>query len=146
MDGTDARILHHLMEDGRKSNVEIATAIGVTEETVRRRKVNLLRDGVYETVAVLDYKKLGYGVSLLIGLYVEPSRIWDVADEVAEINEVYRVIVTTGIFEIFAWVMTDSLQETAIEVRKSISDIAGVTRLTTFMCLDTKKPWTAIGP
>ena len=146
MDATDTRILRHLMEDGRKSNPEIADDIGVSEETVRKRRVGLLSDGAYETVAVPDFKRLGYGVELLIGMHVEPSRIWEVAEEVAEIDEVYRVLITTGTFEIFVWVMTDSLAETVITVRRSISSIAGVIRLTTFMCLDKKKPWTATGP
>ena len=39
LDDTDTRILQHLMVDGRKSNIEIAQAIGVSEQTVRRRKV-----------------------------------------------------------------------------------------------------------
>ena len=146
LDDTDTRILQHLMENGRKTHGEIAQAMGVSEETVRKRRVGLLNNGVYKTVAVPDYKKLGYDVELLIGMRVEPSRIWEVADEVAELDEVYRVLVTTGSFEIFVWVITDSLAETVITVRRSISSMAGVIRLTTFMCLDTKKPWTATGP
>ena len=146
MDDTDTRILQHLMEDGRKSNSEIGRDIGVSEETVRRRRAGLHNDGVYEVVAVPDYRKLGYGVELLIGIHVDSSRVWEVANEVAEINEVYRVLVTSGAFEIFVWVTTNSLSETVIRLRRSISSIVGVVRLTTFMCLDTKKRWTATGP
>ena len=146
MNDTDMKILKHLMADGRKSNSEIASAIGVSEETVRRRKAGLHNDGVYEVVVVPDYRKLGYGVELLIGMHVDSSRVWEVADEVADINEVYRVLVTSGAFEIFVWVTTNSLNETIIRVPRSISSIVGVARLTTFMCLDTKKRWTATGP
>ena len=146
MNDTDVKILKHLMEDGRKSSGEIANSIGVSEETVRRRRAGLQNDGVIEVVAVPDYKKLGYEVDLLIGMHVDSSRIWEIADEVAELDEVYRVLVTTGSFEIFVWVTTDSLNETVIRVRRSISSIVGVVRLTTFMCLDTKKRWTATGP
>ena len=146
MNNTDMKILKHLMVDGRKSNSEIANDIGVSEETVRRRRAGLHNDGVYEVVAVPDYKELGYGVEILIGMHVNSSRIWEVADEVAEINEVYRVLVTSGAFEIFVWVTINSLNETVIRVRRSISSIVGVVRLTTFMCLDTKKRWTATGP
>ncbi len=146
MNDTDMKILKHLMEDGRNSNSEIANAICVSEETVRRRRAGLQRDGVFETAAVPDYRKLGYGVDLLIGMHVDSSRIWEVADEVAELKEVYKVLVTTGSFELFVWVTTDSLNDTVIKVRGSISRIVGVVRLTTFMCLDTKKRWTATGP
>ncbi len=146
MDDTDTRILQHLMEDGRKSNSEIGRDIGVSEETVRRRRAGLQNDGVLETAAVPDYRKLGYEIDLLIGVHVDSSRIWEVADEVAELKEVYRVLVTTGSFEIFVWVTTNSLNETFIRVRRSISSIVGVVRLTTFLCFDVKKRWTATGP
>ena len=99
MDENDKNILRNLMEDGRKSNVEVANDVHVSEETVRRNIAALQR-----VVAVPDYRKLGYGVDLLIGMHVDSSRIWDVADEVAELDEVYRVLVTSGIFEIFVWV------------------------------------------
>ena len=74
LDTTDTRILQHLMVDGRKSSGEIAQTIGASEETVRRRRVDLQGNGVYATVAVPDYKRLGYGTELLIGMHVEPSR------------------------------------------------------------------------
>ena len=43
------------MENARKSNIEIAMAIGVVEETVRRRRAGLQRDGVYEVVAIASW-------------------------------------------------------------------------------------------
>ena len=127
------------MKDGRKSNAVIADEVGMSEETVRRRKAALQADGIYEVVAVPNYRKLGYECELLIGMHVDSSRIWEVADEVAELNEVYRVLVTSGSFAIFVWIMTDSLNETVIRVRRSISSIVGVVRLTTFQ-------WTATEP
>ena len=80
MDENDKNILRHLMEDGRKSNVDIADAMGVSEETVRRRKVSLQRDGVYEIVAVPDYHKLGYGVEILLGIEADLAGLYLAAD------------------------------------------------------------------
>ena len=80
MNDTDTRILQHLMEDGRKSNVEIAKAIGVSEETVRRRRAGLQRDGVYEIMAVPDYRKLGYGVEMLLVIEADLAGLYLAAD------------------------------------------------------------------
>ena len=94
MDENDKNILRHLMEDGRKSNVDIADAIGVSEETVRRRRAGLQRDGVYEMVAVPDYRKLGYGVEMLLGIEADSSQTDEVAEALSEVDEVYRVSCT----------------------------------------------------
>ena len=86
MNDTDTRILQHLMEDGSKSNVEIAKAIGVVEETVRRRKVSLQRDGAYETMAVPDYRKLGYGVEVLLGIESDSIQMDEIAEDLSELE------------------------------------------------------------
>ncbi len=109
MDDTDRGILRHLMVDGRKSNGEIAKAMGVVEETVRRRRASLQRDGAYELVAIPDYRKFGYEVELLLGNEADPSQIDEVAEALNELNEVYRVSCTTGSFNIFAWLMLRSI-------------------------------------
>ena len=80
MNDTDTRILQHLMEDGSKSIVEIANAIGVSEETVRRRRAGLQRDGVYEIMAGPDYRKLGYGVEILLGIEADLAGLYLAAD------------------------------------------------------------------
>ena len=80
MDENDKNIVRHLMEDGRKSNVEIAMAIGVSEETVRRRRAGLQRDGVYEIMAVPDYRKLGYGVEMLLVIEADLAGLYLAAD------------------------------------------------------------------
>ena len=74
MNENDINILQLLMEDARKSNVEIALAIGVREETVRRRRAGLEKDGVYEVVAIPDYRRLGHMLSFCRELRQMPHR------------------------------------------------------------------------
>ena len=145
MNENDKNILHHLMEDGRKSNVEIAMAIGVSEETVRRRRAGLQRDGVYEIMAVPDYRKLGYGVEILLGIEAVSSQIDEVAEALSEVDEVYRVSCTTGSFNIFAWLTVRSMNDVTTVLNEKIRNISGIDRVVTFYCIETMKQWTATG-
>ena len=146
MNENDKKILRHLMEDGRKSNVEIAMAIGVGEETVRRRRAGLQRDGVYEIMAVPGYHKLGYGVEILLGIEVVSSQIDEVAEALSELDEVYRVSCTTGRFNIFAWLMVRSMEDVAAVLNEKVRSIPGIDRVSTFYCIEPKKPWTPTAP
>ncbi len=44
LDSLDKRVLQQLKEDGRRSNVEIAKVLGVSESTVRNASAHVLRD------------------------------------------------------------------------------------------------------
>ena len=145
MNENDKNILHHLMEDGRKSNVDIADAMGVSEETVRRRRAGLQRDGVYEMVAVPDYRKLGYGVEMLLGIEADSSQTAEVAEALREVDEVYRVSCTTGSFNIFAWLTVRSMEDVAAVLDEKVRNISGIDRVVTFYCIETMKQWTARG-
>ncbi len=146
MNENDKNILQHLTEDGRKSNVEIAMAIGVSEETVRRRRAGLLSEGVYETVVVLDHRKLGYGVEILLGIEADSIQMEEIAEALSELDEVYRASCTTGSFNIFAWLMVQSMADVAAVLSEKVRGIPGIDRVSTFYCIEPKKPWTPTGP
>lgn len=143
---TDIQIIKLLQNDGRKSNVEIAKAVGVSDKTVRRRRAGLQRDGVYEIVAVLDYRRLGYVVELLLGIEAEPSQIGEVAEALSELDEVYRVSYTPGRFDMFAWLRVRSMNDVTTVHNETIGKIPGIGHIVVFLCIDTKKPWTTRGP
>ncbi len=145
MNDTDTRILQHLMDDGSKSNVEIAKATGVVEETVRRRRAGLQKDGVYEVVAIPNYRKLGYGVELLLGIEADGSQLDEVAEALSELEEVYRVSCTTGSFNVFAWLTVRSMNDVTTVLNEKIRNISGIDRVVTFYCIETMKQWTATG-
>jgi len=68
----DLSILRELKKDARKSHRDIAEKLGVAEGTVYNR-VNKLQDmGIIKRFMVdLDFSKLGYDLTAVIGLIVE---------------------------------------------------------------------------
>jgi len=83
----------------------------VIEGTVRRRLKRLMDEGFIKIVALVDPRPMGYKSEALIGIQAEPQMIDEVAEAIAELNEVSWLVVTTGGYDIFAWVAVASSEE-----------------------------------
>jgi Lrp/AsnC family leucine-responsive transcriptional regulator len=69
MDDTDRRILTALLADARTSYADLARQVGLSSPAVQDRVRKLEREGVLQgSAARLDAKRLGLGVSALVGL------------------------------------------------------------------------------
>ena len=139
MDELDTKIIAMLQEDGRASNAGIARDAGVSEGTVRRRLKRLIDEEYIRVVAMLDPEKMGFAAEVLIGVQVDPSRIDQVADDIAGLNDVSWVAVTTGSYAIFAWATLASSETLGVFLRTKIGMIPGVQRTETFINLVAKK-------
>lgn len=64
----DKRIIEHLQLDGRRPFTQIATALGVSEATVRARTNRLIERGILQIVGVTDPLKLGFQQQAMIGV------------------------------------------------------------------------------
>ena len=140
MDSLDSKIIGILQDDGRASNAGIAREVGVSEGTVRRRLKRLVDEDFIRVVARLDRRRMGYSSEAIVGILVEPSFIDEVAEAVSTLDEVSWVVVTTGAYDIFAWVEVQSSEEMGLFLRRKLGPISGVRRTETFVNLAIKKP------
>ena len=139
MDKLDTKIIDILQEDGRASNAAIARLVGVSEGTVRRRLKRLVEEEYISIVAVTDPAKLGYESRALVGVQVDPDKVDQVANDLADLNEVGWVATTTGAFDVFAWATLRSAAELGVFLRTKVGVIPGVRRTETFVNLENKK-------
>ena len=139
MDDLDYQLIALLQANGRASNIELASEIGVSEGTIRRRFRRLVRDGVIRVVAIPDPAKLGHGTTALVGLQVDPAEVEPVANQLAELAEVQYAAITTGAYDVFIWVALPSPEDLASFLRSQVGMISGVRRTETFVNLSIKK-------
>lgn len=139
MDELDLQIIEILQNDGRASNARIAREVGVSEGTVRRRLRRLVNDNVIKIIAVPNLDKIGYSTAALIGLQTAPGKLDSVADAISNMREVHYVAITTGTFDLFAWVGMTSTEDLGVFLRTRMGIIPGVTRTETFVNLSIKK-------
>ncbi len=139
MNDTDTKIISFLQRDGKTTNAAIARQIGVSEETVRRRLHRLVQEGFVRFEAIVDPAKMGFRLEALIGVEASPDMVNEVADEVAKLEEVDLVTITTGSFDVFFSVTLRSASEMLGFLNTKVRSIPGVRRAEVFVNLATKK-------
>ncbi len=127
-----------LQKDGLSPNAKIANKVGVSEETVRRRVKRMLKDDYLRVVAVPNTEKMGFSSQVLIGLQVIPEKMDVVAERLSNIPEVRWLSVTTGSFDIFAWVILKDSKDLGVFLRQTVFCVEGIQKVETFMNLDLK--------
>ena len=125
--------------DGRASNAKIAREAGVSEGTIRRRLKKLIEDGYLSVIAIPNLDRLGFATTAMIGIQTEPGMSEKVATTIAELEQAHYVAVTTGSFDVFVWVGTDTAENLGSFLREQVGVINGVQRTETFVNLSIKK-------
>ena len=139
MDDLDVNIINLLQLDGRASNAKIAREAGVSEGTIRRRLKKLIEDGYLSVIAIPNLDRLGFATTAMIGIQTEPGMSEKVATTIAELEQAHYVAVTTGSFDVFVWVGTDTAENLGSFLREQLGVINGVQRTETFVNLSIKK-------
>ncbi len=139
MDDLDIKIISMLQDDARASNAGIARHVSVSEGTVRRRLKRIIQEDFIRVTAALDPAKMGYASEALIGVQADPDKTDQVAEDLARLDEVDWVTITTGAYDIFAWAALQSAEALGIFLRTKVGTIPGVRRTETFVNLSVKK-------
>lgn len=102
VDELDIKIISLLQKNARLSFREIARELDVAVGTVYNRIKKLEESGVIKGYApVLDYEKLGFGLTALIGVKAQGRKIQEIERKIAEKSRAMMVYDITGEFDIF---------------------------------------------
>lgn len=82
-DEVDLLILQELRADGRSSLRSVADVLGVNESTVRRRFEAMRERGCAWVLTLVAASALGFESEIILNISLDPSRIDDVAHELA---------------------------------------------------------------
>ena len=139
MDKLNKNIIEILKSDGRIPNAEIARNLGVSEGTIRRRIKIMIEENVLNVYAAPDPKKTGYNEEALIGIQVDPNKLDQVGESIAEHEYATWVSRTTGGFDIFTWVTVPDSKELTNFLTYFLGNLEGVNKTETFISLDVLK-------
>jgi Lrp/AsnC family transcriptional regulator, regulator for asnA, asnC and gidA len=132
IDKIDLKIVNLLLEDGRKSASEIARQIGeVSERAVRYRIERMIEEDVIRLSAVVRPEALGLPIRADVWLEVESDRIREVAQKMAEYENVTYVACSIGENDISIQVVAKDTDEVYRFVTETIRKVPGVRRTTT---------------
>jgi Lrp/AsnC family transcriptional regulator for asnA, asnC and gidA len=131
----DKRIIEHLQLDGRRPFTQIATALGVSEATVRARTNRLIERGIIQIVGVTDPLKLGFQQQAMIGVRCEASQLLEAAEVINAFPEVDYLVVTAGSYDLLVEVVCEDNEALLHFLADKLRRVAGVRETETFVYL-----------
>jgi Lrp/AsnC family transcriptional regulator, regulator for asnA, asnC and gidA len=134
LDDVDKSIIQMLVADGRRSFADIANELKLSASTVQQRANRLMDVGLLRIRAITDPVALGVPVTASILLKVDGARLREVAQEVAQFEEVGWVAITSGAYDISCEVACRD-NDHLIELIADISSTDGIRSTETFMYL-----------
>lgn len=96
LDDQDQLLIAALQEDGRRSYVDLAAELGISETAVARRLRVLMEAGQLGVTALVDPLIMGFGVEGFLHFKTDPSRIESVARFLSRRREVRYLSATAG--------------------------------------------------
>jgi len=131
LDELDHRIIEQLSNDARQSNRTVAAALQVTEGTVRTRIKRMQSEGLIRITAVTDLAWMK-GVRLaFIGIDVMQEHLREVADRIAEMDDIRAVIVLLGRYDLLAIALLESIEQLTAIANDRILALRGVRHVET---------------
>jgi len=134
LDDIAKRIIEELQADGRRSYAAIAKTVGLSEAAVRQRIQRLLDAGVMQIVAVTNPLTLGIQRQAMIGVRADGD-LREVADRLADLDDVDYVVVTAGSFDILVELVAEDDEHLLRVLNEQIREVPGVRDTETFMYL-----------
>ncbi len=135
LDRTEKRVMELLQKDGRMSFVDMAEEVGVTEGTIRRKFYRLINEGIIHIAGISDPYKIGFKSPVIIALNCNPGKTKGVAEQIAKLQPLYYVGLTTGDFDIIVKGIFPSNEELSRFILEELSIIEGIQEINTSLLL-----------
>jgi Lrp/AsnC family transcriptional regulator for asnA, asnC and gidA len=126
LDDLDKAIIKCLQADGRRPYAQIGRELKVPEATVRQRAERLINRGIVQIVGVTDPLAMGFQQPAFIGLKIEPGRLDEIAQAIAELDEVTYLVVTAGRFDMICEVVCEDNEHLLRVLTERFARIDGI--------------------
>ncbi len=147
LDVVDRAVVEALQVDGRLSVNELAARVHVSRATAYQRLGRLRSDGVITGfTATVDPAKVGYDLAALVLLQVDQHRWRVVADQIAAVDGVQYLALTSGSFDMVTLVRAADLATLRDVVLVQLQAIEHIRSTQTVFVLDERGRAGAVTP
>lgn len=127
MDEIDKKILQILQENDKVRYHEIGKKLNIGASTVHYRIKKLSENGVIRSFsAIIDPKVVGYDTTAWLGLSVDPTKMDEIAQKLAEYDEVQIVTTATGDHDLLVQIIARDEKELWRFINENIKPMNGV--------------------
>lgn len=138
-DETDIRIVEQLRRNGRATHQQIAKDLDLVATTVSARIRRMEETGMLRVVAVTDFAVHGYHVLIHVGIEVSGRAPIDVAEELAQFDEVFAAYLVTGRYEVSIVLALPNIEDLSLFIARKFSKVRGIRSITQSIGLDIVK-------
>ena len=132
IDKIDVKIVNLLLEDGRMPASEIARRMGdISERAVRYRIDRMIEEGVIYVSAIVSPQAFGFDTRADVWLEVESDKILEVANKMAEFQNVSYVACSIGETDVSIQVVAKDTGEVYRFVTEVVRKVPGVRKTVT---------------
>ncbi len=132
IDKIDEKIVNFLLEDGRLPASEIARRMGdISERAVRYRIDRMIEEGVIYVSAIVSPQAFGFDTRADVWLEVESDKILEVANKMAEFENVSYVACAIGETDVSIQVVAKDTGEVYRFVTEVVRKVPGVRKTVT---------------
>ena len=135
IDDIDRELIVELQEDGRRSYVELAEHLHISEATARSRVKRLLARDLLKVTAVPNLSELGFQFVSIVGIQVRLRDLKSIVDELKRHPAVSYLVNVTGHYDLIGIIVTRSSREFADFIESTVSIIPGIDRTESFVSL-----------
>ena len=132
IDEKDVKIVNLLLEDGRMTASDIARSLAdISERAVRYRIDRMVKDGVIRVSAIVSPQAFGLTTYADVWMEVESDKILEVANKMAEFQNVSYVACSIGETDVSIQVVAKDTAEVYRFVTEVVRKVPGVRKTTT---------------
>ena len=138
IDKLDLQILDAMMNNAEISYAELGKKLFVSAGTIHVRIKKMQEFKIITgTQMKIDLKKLGFGLTTFVGIFLEKSSLYDVvAKELKKIPEIVRLNYITGGYSMFIEVICKDIEQLRRVLHDDLQKIKGIERTETFISLE----------
>jgi len=135
IDEVDLQIIKILNEDGRTPFSQIAQRLGVSTGMIRQRYQRLVQEGILQVVAVTNPMLMGFTTMAHIGVKVDVSHLQEIADQIANFEEVIYLVLLTGSYDLHIEVVCRDQAHLLDFLTNKLHSVEGIKDTETFICM-----------
>lgn len=139
LDELDKQILAYMQEDGRITFVTLASYLGVSEGTIRKRVKRLEENGVMKTIGVTDPLKMGLDTVAFVWFKIDRHYMDSVIQALRGLKAVRYLSVTTGGHDLVAMVVLSNRTQLVTLLNEKLAQIEGIVSTETSIVLHVHK-------
>lgn len=146
IDETNKAIIEFLVRDGKTPYSQIAQSLGITENTVRARVNQMIKDKVLSISGLVDTEKVSDMQVFIMGVKLSTMDLERKAEEFLKLKGVISAVVVTGRYDLIVQMVTSTDNEKSLlnffknELSK-IHDVADVETFVVYQSHNYKIPY-----